>query len=153
MGSLYEEFEPRIEQVAMAEAVRKAFSSSENLLVEAGTGVGKSMAYLVPAALTARANNIAVGVATKTNTLLDQLVYHELPALEKALRLADPDRPSLTYAPLKGFSHYPCLRKIGISSRKERRRSCSATKSRPRLPPLPPCCRLSSRLNTMTWTA
>ena len=97
----------------MAEAVRKAFSSSENLLVEAGTGVGKSMAYLVPAALTARANNIAVGVATKTNTLLDQLVYHELPALEKALRLADPDRPSLTYAPLKGFSHYPCLRKIG----------------------------------------
>ena len=74
MGSLYEEFEPRIEQVAMAEAVRKAFSSSENLLVEAGTGVGKSMAYLVPAALTARANNIAVGVATKTNTLLDQLV-------------------------------------------------------------------------------
>ena len=47
------------------------------------------------------------------NTLLDQLVYHELPALEKALRLADPDRPSLTYAPLKGFSHYPCLRKIG----------------------------------------
>ena len=59
VGSLYEEFEPRIEQVAMAEAVRKAFSSSENLLVEAGTGVGKSMAYLVPAALTARANNIA----------------------------------------------------------------------------------------------
>ncbi len=95
VGSLYEEFEPRIEQVAMAEAVRKAFSSSENLLVEAGTGVGKSMAYLVPAALTARANNIAVGVATKTNTLLDQLVYHELPALEKALRLADPDRPFL----------------------------------------------------------
>ena len=113
VGSLYEEFEPRIEQVAMAEAVRKAFSSSENLLVEAGTGVGKSMAYLVPATLTARANNIAVGVATKTNTLLDQLVYHELPALEKALRLADPDRPSLTYAPLKGFSHYPCLCKIG----------------------------------------
>ena len=49
------------------------------------------MAYLVPATLTARANNIAVGVATKTNTLLDQLVYHELPALEKALRL-----PTLT---------------------------------------------------------
>lgn len=113
VGSLYDDFEPRMEQVAMAEAVRNAFSSSENLLVEAGTGVGKSMAYLVPAALTARANNIAVGVATKTNTLLDQLVYHELPALAKALEASDPERPPLTYAPLKGFSHYPCLRKIG----------------------------------------
>lgn len=113
VGSLYGDFEPRMEQVAMAEAVRNAFSSSENLLVEAGTGVGKSMAYLVPAALTARANNIAVGVATKTNTLLDQLVYHELPALAKALEASDPERPPLTYAPLKGFSHYPCLRKIG----------------------------------------
>lgn len=50
-------FEPRIEQVAMAEAVRKAFSSSaENLLVGWNGRVGKSMAYLVPAALTARAN-------------------------------------------------------------------------------------------------
>lgn len=113
VGALYDDFEPRMEQVAMAEAVRNAFSSSENLLVEAGTGVGKSMAYLVPAALTAQANNIAVGVATKTNTLLDQLVYHELPALAEALQMEDPDRPPLTYAPLKGFSHYPCLRKIG----------------------------------------
>ena len=113
VGSLYNDFEPRMEQVAMAEAVRGAFSSSENLLVEAGTGVGKSMAYLVPAALTARANNIAVGVATKTNTLLDQLVYHELPALSEALNADDSERPPLTFAPLKGFSHYPCLRKIG----------------------------------------
>ena len=51
------------------------------------------MAYLVPAALTARANNIAVGVATKTNTLLDQLVYHELPALKKRFGWPIPRRP------------------------------------------------------------
>ena len=89
----------------MAESVRASFAASENLMVEAGTGVGKSMAYLVPAALVARANNIAVGVATKTNALLDQLVYHELPALGEALG-------GLTYAPLKGFTHYPCLRRI-----------------------------------------
>ena len=81
-------------------------------MVEAGTGVGKSMAYLVPSALTARKNGITVGVATKTNALLDQLVYHELPALSRSLAEADPDAPSLTYAPLKGFAHYPCLRKI-----------------------------------------
>ncbi len=105
VGGLYEDFEPRAEQAAMAEAVRSAFASSENLMVEAGTGVGKSMAYLVPAALTARANGISVGVATKTNALLDQLVYHELPALGEALG-------GLTYAPLKGFTHYPCLRRL-----------------------------------------
>lgn len=123
VGSLYGDYEPRIEQRVMAESVLSAFSRSENLIVEAGTGVGKSMAYLVPAALTARANGIAVGVATKTNALLDQLVYHELPALASALEAArEPgdvsretsqlQREALTFAPLKGFSHYPCLRKI-----------------------------------------
>ena len=112
VGALYGDFEPRKEQLEMAEAVRAAFSSSENLMVEAGTGVGKSMAYLVPSALTAQDNNITVGVATKTNTLLDQLVYHELPALAGALHAARPEKPLLTFAPLKGFSHYPCLRKV-----------------------------------------
>lgn len=115
VGSLYRNFEVRSEQLDMAEAVLDSFSRSENLIVEAGTGVGKSMAYLVPAALVARANGIAVGVATKTNALLDQLVFHELPALAKALESVDGavpgDRP-LTFAPLKGFSHYPCLHKI-----------------------------------------
>lgn len=112
VGSLYESFEPRAEQVAMAQAVRAAFEASENLVVEAGTGVGKSMAYLVPSVLTARANGIAAGVATKTNALLDQLVYHELPALERSLAALHPDEPPLTYAPLKGFSHYLCMRKV-----------------------------------------
>lgn len=110
VGGLYQSFETRSEQVEMAEAVRAAFAASTNLAVEAGTGVGKSMAYLVPSALTARANDIAVGIATKTNTLLDQLVYHELPLLAGALRAAG--KGELTFAPLKGFSHYPCLRKI-----------------------------------------
>ncbi|WP_296011017.1 helicase C-terminal domain-containing protein [uncultured Adlercreutzia sp.] len=106
VGSLYADYEQRDEQVAMAEAVRNAFARSRNLMVEAGTGVGKSMAYLVPAAITARDNKINVGVATKTNALLDQLVYHELPALNQALGA------NLTFASLKGFSHYPCLRRI-----------------------------------------
>ena len=106
VGGLYEDYEERAEQTEMACAVRDAFATSTNLCVEAGTGVGKSMAYLVPAALTARMNDIAVGVATKTNALLDQLVYKELPLLSAALD------GQLTYAPLKGFSHYPCLRKV-----------------------------------------
>ena len=105
IGGLYEHFEKRSAQEAMAEAVAHAFAQSENLVVEAGTGVGKSMAYLLPAALLAKNNGITVGVATKTNTLLDQLMYHELPALSAALG-------GLRYAAIKGYTHYPCLRKI-----------------------------------------
>ena len=96
----------------MAQAIRNAFETSQNLAVEAGTGVGKSMAYLVPSALTARANDVTVGVATKTNSLLDQLVYKELPALSEALAEEFGEGAALTWAPLKGMSHYPCLRKI-----------------------------------------
>ena len=112
VGSLYEDYETRPEQVQMALAVRDAFASSENLAVEAGTGVGKSMAYLVPAVLTAKRNGITVGVATKTNSLLDQLVYKELPLLARAYDgVSDKEEP-LTWASLKGMSHYPCLRRV-----------------------------------------
>ncbi len=90
--------------------MNRACAKSFTLAVEAGTGVGKSMAYLVPLALTARANNITVGVATKTNALLDQLVFHELPALSSAFEEAG--EAPLRYAALKGITHYPCLRKI-----------------------------------------
>lgn len=104
LGSLYKDYEIRDEQKEMALAVHEALSQSRNLAVEAGTGVGKSMAYLIPLAYAAKENGITVGVATKTNALLDQLVHKELPLLHEAL--------GITYAPLKGFSHYPCLRKI-----------------------------------------
>ena len=107
VGNLYKNYEPRAEQRDMSTSVRDAFASGDNLVVEAGTGVGKSMAYLVPLALTAQRNGITVGVATKTNALLDQLVFKEVPALAKALRVSDPDAKPLTCAPLKGFSHYP----------------------------------------------
>ncbi|MBQ9020631.1 MAG: DNA polymerase III subunit epsilon [Eggerthellaceae bacterium] len=104
-GAMYEDFEARFEQVEMARQIAAAFADAENLVVEAGTGVGKSLAYLVPSALTAKHNKITIGVATKTNALLDQLVSKELPLLASALG-------GLEYASLKGFSHYPCLRRI-----------------------------------------
>lgn len=112
VGLLYDNFEPRFEQMEMAKAVQNAINTSTNLVVEAGTGVGKSMAYLVPEALMAQKNNITVGVATKTNALLDQLLYHELPALSEALLEHGVSERPLTYAALKGFSHYPCLRRV-----------------------------------------
>lgn len=112
LGSIYPEFEPREEQLSMAQAIRKAFEVSENLVVEAGTGVGKSMAYLVPAVMFARENGVAVGVATKTNSLLDQLVYKELPALAESMQHHSPALPEISWAALKGATNYPCLRKV-----------------------------------------
>lgn len=109
VGRLYEDYEPREEQLSMASAVRDAFASSRHLVVEAGTGVGKSMAYLVPAALTACRNDISIGIATKTNALLDQLVNHELPVLADEFSRQG---LNLTYAPIKGFANYLCLRRI-----------------------------------------
>lgn len=110
VGGVHEDYQERAEQLAMAQACRKAFATSDNLAAEAGTGIGKSLAYLTPAAITAIENDITCGVATKTNALLDQLVYHELPALSRAIEKKTGH--ALTYAALKGFSHYPCLRKI-----------------------------------------
>jgi ATP-dependent DNA helicase DinG len=106
VGRMYAGFESRDEQKRMAEAVLSAFAQRRNLAVEAGTGVGKSVAYLVPAASFAMANGLGVGVATKTNTLMDQLVHGELPKLSAALG------GGLRYVGLKGYEHYPCLRKI-----------------------------------------
>ncbi len=105
-GRMYEGFESRAEQVEMACAVRTAFQNSTHAAIEAGTGVGKSMAYLVPAARFALQNQIGVGVATKTNALMDQLVHHELPRLQEALG------EELRFVALKGYEHYPCLRKL-----------------------------------------
>ncbi len=105
-GRMYPGFERRDEQVEMARAVLGAFESSTHLAVEAGTGVGKSVAYLVPSALFSVMNGVGVGVATKTNALMDQLVYHELPKLAEAMGV------DLRWVALKGYDHYPCLRKL-----------------------------------------
>ena len=104
VGVLYKNYEQRPEQVQMSQAIAAAIENGENLAVEAGTGVGKSMAYLVPLIKFAKANNITVGVATKTNTLLDQLVFNELPALNSSMG-------GVKYASLKGQANYICLRK------------------------------------------
>ena len=106
VSRMYGSYEPRTEQVEMAVEVRDAFASSTHRVIEAGTGVGKSIAYLVPAAHAAKRNNITVGVATKSNNLADQLMYHELP------RLAREIDGGLSYCALKGYDHYPCLRKL-----------------------------------------
>ncbi|MCI6549191.1 MAG: DNA polymerase III subunit epsilon [Coriobacteriaceae bacterium] len=106
VGRMYESYETRPEQVSMALEVREALATSTHRTIEAGTGVGKSIAYLLPEVLFAQRNNVTVGIATKTNALTDQLVSHELPALARALPRG------LAFHSLKGYEHYPCLHRL-----------------------------------------
>jgi DNA polymerase-3 subunit epsilon/ATP-dependent DNA helicase DinG len=105
-SQFFESFEQRPEQVAMMRAVTNALSYGNHLMVEAGTGVGKSFAYLVPAALFALQNNTRVIVSTNTINLQDQLVQRDLPNLSQALDL------DFRFSVLKGRSNYLCPRRV-----------------------------------------
>jgi ATP-dependent DNA helicase DinG len=94
----------------MAQAVARAFDTGEHLAVQAGTGTGKSLAYLVPAIARAVAAEEPVVVSTATIALQRQLVDRDLPRLADALAGALPRRP--TFALLKGRGNYLCLNKI-----------------------------------------
>ncbi|MEO6793388.1 MAG: ATP-dependent DNA helicase [Mycobacterium sp.] len=97
-------------QVQMTVAVAHAFDTGEHLAVQAGTGTGKSLAYLVPAIARAVADDSPVVVSTATIALQRQLVDRDLPRLADALERVLPRRP--TFALLKGRRNYLCLNKI-----------------------------------------
>ncbi|MEZ2188469.1 ATP-dependent DNA helicase [Corynebacterium sp. CCM 9204] len=97
-------------QVAMLKAVTKAMREERHLAVQAGTGTGKSLAYLIPALAHAQATGTTVVVSTATIALQRQLVERDLPRLADALEPVMGRRP--TFAILKGRSNYLCLNKI-----------------------------------------
>jgi ATP-dependent DNA helicase DinG len=97
-------------QLVMADAVAGAMESGEHLVVQAGTGTGKSLAYLVPAFLRAKAGKGPVVVATATLALQAQLVGRDLPQLVEAVQARLGGRS--TYAILKGRHNYACLHRI-----------------------------------------
>lgn len=109
VSSMYDAYELREEQVAMAQEVCSALNESKSCAIEAGTGVGKSVAYLLPSVLYAQRNKVGVGVATKTNALTDQLVSYELPTLDKQVP------GGISFMSLKGYDHYPCLHRVDVS--------------------------------------
>jgi ATP-dependent DNA helicase DinG len=95
-------FQPRAGQAWMAEAVAEAIETSGKLVVEAGTGTGKTFAYLLPALLSGRKTIISTG----TKALQDQLYHRDLPLIGKAV-----GRP-VTTALLKGRANYLCLHRL-----------------------------------------
>lgn len=100
------DFEFRPEQQKMAEAVAEALDSGKILVVEAGTGTGKTWAYLVPVLLWAQENKKRVVISTYTKNLQHQLLSHDLPVIEKALGI---DVPVELF---KGKENYLCLLRL-----------------------------------------
>ena len=105
-------FEERPEQRRMAAAVADKINAGGKLMVEAGTGVGKSLAYLLPAALYAVRNGARVVVSTATIALQEQLISKDLPMVKDALAEIDPDAADqLRFTSLKGRSNYLCYKR------------------------------------------
>jgi ATP-dependent DNA helicase DinG len=94
-------YEERPEQLRMAEVVERALADDSVALVEAGTGTGKTLAYLVPALLSGK----KVVVSTGTKTLQDQIMRHDLPFLEAHLGVP------VNAVAMKGLNNYVCLRR------------------------------------------
>lgn len=108
LAKLSEMFEHRPEQLEMLRAVSDALSNNNKLLVEAGTGVGKSFAYLLPAAMFAIKNSTRVVVSTNTINLQDQLINKDIPAIREILGL------DVQATILKGRGNYICPRRFGL---------------------------------------
>ncbi len=105
LGRAFPDYERRQEQISMMQAVAQALNDGQRLIVEAGTGTGKSLAYLLPSILFALENNAHVVVSTNTINLQEQLVGKDIPDLLRALgHHAD----GLEVAQVKGRSNYLC---------------------------------------------
>lgn len=107
------EFEHRSQQVQVLKAVSENFSKGNHLLVEAGTGTGKSLAYLIPSAYWALQNGERVVISTNTIALQDQLIQKDIPDMVKALDL------NLNTAVLKGRGNYLCPRRLSQMRRRK----------------------------------
>ncbi len=106
IARFHDKYEYRSGQIAMAERVAKAFEDKKHLIVEAGTGTGKTLAYLVPAVAAAVGGKKRIVVSTGTKNLQEQLMEKDIPFLQKAL----PRKFSASY--MKGRSNYACLYRI-----------------------------------------
>ncbi len=100
-------YEFRPQQLQMARDIAKAIETDRHLIVEAGTGIGKSLAYLVPFIVYTAENDKKVVVSTNTKTLQNQLYLKDLPFLKKSLGIM------FNYALCLGSENYICLRRFG----------------------------------------
>ncbi|TGL54017.1 helicase [Leptospira meyeri] len=105
LPNLWKDYEVRKEQMEMATSIESAFNTGSNWVIEAGTGVGKSLAYLIPSALFSLENDCTVVVSTETKSLQDQLLYKDIPLVAEALGV------SVNAMVALGANNYLCKRK------------------------------------------
>ncbi|MEO6391189.1 MAG: ATP-dependent DNA helicase, partial [Pyrinomonadaceae bacterium] len=106
IAGIHPEYEYRPGQVQMAEAVLRAFEEKRHLVVEAGTGTGKTLAYLVPAVAKALNGGGRVIISTGTKNLQEQLMEKDIPFLQRALK------KKFSAAYMKGRNNYACMQKV-----------------------------------------
>ena len=105
LAGCIKDFDPRPQQQEMADAVAAALLNDNVLVTEAGTGTGKTFAYLVPALISG--NKVVISTATKT--LQDQLFHRDIPVVRQALNVP------VTIALLKGRANYLCLHRLSLA--------------------------------------
>ena len=106
ISTAHPEYEHRPGQIQMAEAVVRAFEQKRHLIVEAGTGTGKTLAYLVPAIAAACGSGARVIISTGTKNLQEQLMDKDIPFLQEVLPA------KFRAAVMKGRNNYACLHRI-----------------------------------------
>src|SRR4051812_19370355 len=106
IAKTHPEYEHRPGQITMAEAVLRAFEEKRHLIVEAGTGTGKTLAYLVPAIAAACGSGARVVISTGTKNLQEQLMDKDIPFLQETLPA------KFRAAVMKGRNNYACLHRI-----------------------------------------
>jgi DNA polymerase-3 subunit epsilon/ATP-dependent DNA helicase DinG len=107
--SAFAAYEERPEQTQMARTVAEVLAEGGELIVEAGTGVGKSLAYLLPSALHAVRNSARTVISTNTINLQDQLLAQDIPIARRLLAAAGIDASDMSVTQLKGRANYVCL--------------------------------------------
>jgi DNA polymerase-3 subunit epsilon/ATP-dependent DNA helicase DinG len=113
VAAQFEQYEARPQQIEMARLVERNLQDGGQRMIEAGTGSGKSLAYLVPAAMWATARQERVVISTHSIHLQDQLLNHDIPIVEAALGL------DVGASVLKGRSNYLCPRRLSILREQE----------------------------------
>jgi ATP-dependent DNA helicase DinG len=112
LSKLIDNYEYRGQQIEMGRAIADSFNKGEHLMVEAGTGTGKSLAYLVPAILWAVENNQRLVISTNTINLQEQLVKKDVPLIKQAV---DADFQAEV---MKGRNNYLCPRRLSAVRRR-----------------------------------
>ena len=123
ISKLEEDYEVRQPQIQMTTKIIDAFKDKHHLLCEAGTGTGKSIAYILPSAFLAKANNETIVIATHTKTLQDQLYKKDIPIVQQALNnylgIDDENHKPLKVAVLKGRRNYLSVERFNKFRKKE----------------------------------